>query len=148
MKPQSDIQIFITDDDPDDLLMIQEAFEATGNGAHLTCFDQGDVLLDTLQRANDLWALPQLIVLDLNMPGSNGRDIIVEIKANKKLCHIPIIVLTTSFCDQEITECYKLGASSYIVKPASYNGLLKIVRLLKSYWIEVTELPRLNKYYD
>lgn len=148
MKHPATVRIFITDDDPDDLLLIQDAFEENSHSVQLTLFEGGDALLSGLQEAVRQHALPQLIVLDLNMPGTNGKDVIVALKADQALRHIPVIVLTTSASDKDIVECYELGASSYIVKPARYEELLEIARSLKNYWTETTELPGPTRYHD
>lgn len=141
MKHQSEVRIFITDDDPDDLLLIQDAFEESSDSLLLTLFDTGDALLAALKEAAHAQKLPQLIILDLNMPGTNGRDVIGNLKADPAICHIPVIILTTSSSEQDIVECFELGASSYIVKPAKYSELLQVARSLKDYWTETTELP-------
>lgn len=148
MKHPAPVRIFVTDDDPDDLLLIQDAFEENSHSAQLTLFEGGDALLSGLQEAVRQHTLPQLILLDLNMPGTNGRDVIVALKADRALRHIPVIVLTTSASDKDIVECYDLGASSYIVKPARYEELLDTARSLKDYWTETTELPRPKRYHD
>ncbi|MBJ6136579.1 response regulator [Marinobacter litoralis] len=145
MKHPSEVRIFIADDDPDDLLLIQDAFEESGDSLLLTLFDKGDALLAALKEAAHAQMLPQLIILDLNMPGTNGRDVIRDLKADPAICHIPVIILTTSSSEQDIVKCFELGASSYIVKPARYSELLQVARSLKDYWTETTELPGTKK---
>lgn len=141
MNQKTDVRIFITDDDPDDLMLIQDAFEESGQTLVLTLFEGGSSLLAGLTQAAKNDALPQLIILDLNMPGTNGKDVIAELKADKTMRHIPIVVLTTSANESDIEDCYDLGASSYIIKPTRYDELLKIASSLKNYWTETTELP-------
>ena len=85
--------------------------------------------------------LPSLILLDLNMPKKDGREALQEIKAHADLRKIPVVVLTTSEAKEDITQCYELGASSYIKKPVSFDGLVKALKALKQYWFEIVELP-------
>ncbi|WP_323753101.1 response regulator [Marinobacter sp.] len=148
MRHETTINIFIADDDPDDRLLLQDAFDDTVPAAHLTLFEHGDALLEGLRNAAQAHTLPSLILLDLNMPGTSGRDVIIDIKADKTLRHIPIIVLTTSNSDKDIVDSYKLGANSYIVKPSRYEQLLEIVCSLKNYWFQINELPGAINYHD
>lgn len=141
------IHIFIADDDADDRLLIQDAFLESEREVRLTFFEDGEAILEGLTGALATRTLPQLVLLDLNMPGKDGREVISELKAAPALRHIPIIVLTTSNADEDIETCYGLGASSYIVKPVSYDGLLDIVRSLKHYWMDTSVLPGKNKNY-
>lgn len=148
MRYETTINIFIADDDPDDRLLIQDAFDDIVPAAHLTLFEHGDALLEGLRNSAQAHTLPSLILLDLNMPGTSGRDVIVDIQADKTLRHIPIIVLTTSNSDKDIVDSYKLGANSYIVKPSRYEQLLEIVCSLKNYWFQINELPGAINYHD
>ncbi|MGM0570304.1 response regulator [Marinobacter sp.] len=141
------IHIYIADDDADDRLLIRDAFLESAHQARLTFYEDGETILQGLSDALATRTLPQLILLDLNMPGKDGRQVISELKADIAFRHIPIVVLTTSGADEDIESCYSLGASSYIVKPVSYDGLLDIVRSLKHYWMETTVLPGKNKHY-
>lgn len=139
------VPIFVADDDADDRLLIRDAFEESGRPVRLTFFQDGAAILAGLTDALDRQALPQLILMDLNMPRMNGREVIAELKADPLLRHIPVIVLTTSSDESDIAACYGLGANSYIVKPVSYNGLLDITRSLKHYWMETSVLPGHDK---
>lgn len=141
------IHIFVADDDADDRLLIQDAFLESAQLARLTFYEDGEEILHGLTEARATRTLPQLILLDLNMPGKGGRQVIAELKADAGLRHIPVIVLTTSSAEEDVESCYSLGASSYIVKPVSYDGLVDIVRSLKHYWMETTVLPGHNKNY-
>lgn len=144
MSSTSQVHIFVADDDADDRLLIRDAFLECGRPVGLTFFQDGDAILAGLTDASGRKALPQLILLDLNMPRRSGREVIAELKADPALRHIPVIVLTTSSDEDDIAACYDLGASSYIVKPVSYDGLLDITRSLKHYWMETTVLPGKN----
>src|SRR6185295_8714925 len=84
---------------------------------------------------------PALILLDLNMPRKDGREALLEIKANAALRQIPIVVLTTSQADEDICRAYDLGANSYITKPVSFAALVDLLQVLGRYWIEIVDLP-------
>jgi two-component system response regulator len=85
---------------------------------------------------------PGLILLDLNMPGLDGRKTLQMIKADDKTRDIPVIILTTSADQRDIDHCYKIGANTYIQKPVSFEGLIDAIKRLKEYWFEVAILPR------
>lgn len=146
MTHSSPVRLFIADDDPDDRLLIRDALVESSDALRLTFFENGDAIVSALVTSSHR-ALPQLILLDLNMPGKNGREIIAELKANPVLQCIPIVILTTSRDEDDIAACYDLGASSYIVKPTSYDELLDITRSLTHYWIKTTVLPGQSKSY-
>ncbi len=84
---------------------------------------------------------PAMILLDLNMPGIDGRQVLQKIKDNESLRSIPVIILTTSADSKDIEQCYKLGASTYIQKPVGFDGLTEAIRNMKDYWFGVVILP-------
>ncbi|MCH7499754.1 MAG: response regulator, partial [Nitrospinae bacterium] len=85
--------------------------------------------------------LPSLILLDLNMPRKDGREVLDEIKKNKTLRKIPVIVLTTSKADTDISHAYDLGVNSYIQKPVRFNEFVEVVKVLSNYWFNIVKLP-------
>ena len=86
-------------------------------------------------------AYPNLIILDLNMPFKNGKDVLQELKEDSALKKIPVIIFSTSSNETVIDKCYQLGANTYIIKPISFEQLLKVVERLKSYWLQTASLP-------
>jgi CheY-like chemotaxis protein len=86
-------------------------------------------------------ALPALILLDLNMPGIDGRKVLAAVKQDAALKRIPVIILTTSSDERDVTQCYDLGASTYIQKPVDFDGLIQAVGRIKDYWFGVALLP-------
>ena len=88
---------------------------------------------------------PDLILLDLNMPGMDGRKFLEIVKADERLKSIPVIVLTTSSNASDVEACYQLGASTYIQKPVSFDGLTQAVRTMKDYWFGIALLPSADK---
>lgn len=85
--------------------------------------------------------LPDLVLLDLNMPGVDGRHVLAQMKKDERLKHIPVVILTTSSDHHDVSQCYALGASTYIQKPVSFDGLTRAVRAMKDYWFGVALLP-------
>ncbi len=140
------ITILMADDDADDRLLTQEALEESRLVNDLRFVEDGEELLDYLYRRDkyvdlNLSPRPGLILLDLNMPRKDGREALEEIKADPDLRQIPVVVLTTSSVEEDIFRTYDLGASSFITKPVTFEGLIEVVNTLGIYWLEVVELP-------
>lgn len=138
--------ILIADDDPDDQLLIREAFEERCKNCQL-CFVSNGVELMTLLRGDAAQTLPEgcrvpdLILLDLNMPLKDGRQALVEIRSDPALSQLPTVILTTSKNEDDVDFCQSRGANDYIVKPNSYSDLLSIVESLKPYWENKNQEP-------
>jgi two-component system response regulator len=140
------ITILMADDDADDRLMTKEAFEESRLANDLRFVEDGVELMDYLQRRGRYAdpadsPRPGLILLDLNMPKKDGREALREIKADPKLRHIRVVILTTSKAEEDILRSYDLSAASYITKPVTFAGLTEVVRTLGKYWLEIVELP-------
>ena len=136
---RNSITILISEDDPDDRLLTKEAFEESALKGKLYFVEDGEELLDSLNKEDN--PLPDLILLDLNMPRKDGREALREIKGDPRLRHIPVIVLTTSHSETDIFHSYDLGANSYIPKPVTFEGFLNFMKVLEKYWIDVAILP-------
>jgi CheY-like chemotaxis protein len=140
------ISILVAEDDPDDRLMIEEAFEESRLVNEVSFVDDGEELLACLRREGSYADLagqpfPGVILLDLNMPRKDGPETLRELKADPVLCRIPVVVLTTSRAEEDIVRTYGLGVSSFITKPVSFEGLVDAMRVLCRYWIEIVALP-------
>lgn len=140
------ITILMAEDDADDRLLTKQALADQRLANDLHFVEDGEELLDYLHQrgpyADGASApRPGLILLDLNMPKKDGREALAEIKADPSLRRIPIVVLTTSKADEDILRSYDLGASSYIMKPVTFEGLANVVKVLGQYWFEIVELP-------
>jgi len=138
--------MLMADDDPDDCLLFKEAITASGLPHHLHTFPDGEALLDYLdglfQNGGSPSApRPDLILLDLNMPRKDGRETLRLIKRDRRLQRIPIVVLTTSVAESDVSLAYETGASSYISKPATFQGWVKLATALSGYWFQLVELP-------
>ncbi|WP_455231571.1 response regulator [Geopseudomonas aromaticivorans] len=138
--------ILIADDDPDDCLLAREAFSEGRIPNRLEFVHDGEQLLDYLHHRPPYddarrYPLPGLIVLDLNMPRMDGRAALRALKDDPRLRQIPVIMLSTSSDAEDIRRSYADGVNSFISKPASYSGLLEVVRSLGGYWLNTVELP-------
>ena len=144
--PSKQNVILLAEDDADDRLLTQDALVESQLTADLRFVENGTELLDYLfQRgkfADPASApCPHLILLDLNMPRMDGREVLQKIKADATLRRIPIVVLTTSNADTDIARTYELGANSFITKPVTFEALVNVMKTLRLYWFETVELP-------
>jgi CheY-like chemotaxis protein len=144
--PLLPITILLADDDEDDCMLTREALEESRLANDLRVVGDGEELLAYLRRQGkyaEPGSAPKagLILLDLNMPRKDGREALAEIKADPALRAIPVVVLTTSRAEEEIYRSYDLGASSFISKPVSFEGLVDVMKGLGRYWFEIVDLP-------
>jgi two-component system response regulator len=138
------IIILMAEDDADDRLLVKEAFEESRVANDLHFVENGVELLEYLRKQGkykDGYDLPDLVLLDLNMPRKGGREALQEIKADLSLRHIPVIVLTTSKAEEDILSSYDMGAAGYITKPVTFEALIEIVKGLTEYWVQIVRLP-------
>ena len=137
------ITILLADDDPDDRLLVREAFEENHLLNVLETVEDGEELMDYLNQKGKFAGkpMPNLILLDLNMPRKNGMEALEEIKADQKLRRIPIVILTTSKAEEDIIRTYDLGVNSFVVKPVTFESLVDLVKELGRYWFQIVELP-------
>ena len=133
-------RILIVDDDADDREIIRDAFISALEEQEYIFIENGDKLLDYLE-GNMEERIPSLIMLDLNMPGKDGRETLREIKGDKRYQHIPTIVFTTSSSMRDKQMVYDLGANCFITKPVSFKDLIEVTRSIGQYWFEIVELP-------
>lgn len=146
MSIEKPIHILVAEDDEDDKLLILKAFEKTLPRENITCVEDGEALINYLQRIapyDDLtkYPNPDIILLDLNMPKKDGREALAEIKSNEKFKMIPVIIFTTSDSQLDIAITYKMGSSSYITKPGTFEGLVKVTEEIENYWSKTVLLP-------
>jgi two-component system response regulator len=138
--------ILIAEDDEDDYLLTLEALKEAGVDNEVHWVKDGDEVLEyltshTSENNGASGRLPGLILLDLNMPKKDGREALAEIKSNSKFRKIPVIVMTTSSAESDITKSYDLGVNSFIQKPVRFNELVEMAKVLFSYWIKTVKLP-------
>jgi len=141
------ITILICDDDEEDRMLTRQALEQAHISNSLRFVEDGHELLDYLYQrgayAGETGKAPRpgLILLDLNMPKTNGREVLKMIKGDEKLRDIPVVILSTSKTDKDIAESYDLGVNSFITKPVTFSGLVEAMNVLGRYWLEIVELP-------
>lgn len=135
--------ILIAEDDADDRFLLQAAFEENGFQDKLHFVENGVEVLEYLYllEKDEQTQLPKFILLDLNMPKKDGREVLKELKQHPKFKKIPVVIFSTTNNEQEMHRCYESGANSYITKPNSFENLLKTVAALRSYWMNVSNTP-------
>jgi len=141
--------ILMADDDADDRLLANDALLDCAFEGQVHFVEDGEELVNYLRRRGKYSEVeknprPGLILLDLNMPRKNGKEVLREIKADPTLRQIPVVVFTTSRSDTDIAAVYELGANSFVVKPTGYDDLVGIMRSLKQYWFSIVQLPGLS----
>ena len=131
------IEILLVEDSPSDTELTMEALRDFKVRNHVSTVEDGVVALEFLRRQGDYAQAPRpdLIMLDLNLPRKDGREVLAEIKADPDLKSIPVVVLTTSRADQDIIRAYQLNANCYITKPVDFNQFLEVVRSIESFWL-------------
>ena len=146
MPPRKPVTILIADDDPDDRKLTREAFDESKLANDLRFAEDGVEVFDYLNRrgkfadpASSPW--PSLLLLDLNMPRMDGREVMRELKSDPRYAGIRVIVMTTSKSEADINSSYLLNAASYITKPVTFDALVEVVKTFGRYWLEIVELP-------
>ena len=139
--------ILLVEDSPEDFEATLRAFRKSGLKNTVVRCETGDQALDYLYRRGEYAdpassPRPGVVLLDLNLPGTDGRQVLSEIKGDERLRDIPVVVLTTSSDERDINACYRSGANSYIQKPVDVDGFMKAIERLNGYWFEVVILPR------
>ena len=138
------VEVLLVEDNPGDVRLTQEALKDGRVMVNLTVAADGVEALDILNRRNghENAARPDLILLDLNLPRKNGREVLEEIKADEDLKRIPVIVMTTSKAEQDIHKVYNLNANCYVTKPVDLDEFLNVVRSIEDFWLTIVTLPR------
>ena len=137
------IQILLIEDDPDDVLLTTEVLGEAAIPSDLHVATDGEEAMDFLHRRGRFVDVPRpdLVLLDLNLPKKDGRQILTEIKADPELRRIPVIVLTTSAAERDVLHAYDMHVNAYVRKPVGYVALLDVVRSIKDFWIGAALLP-------
>ena len=138
------IEVLLVEDDPGDVLMTKEAFADNKVKNNLNVVTDGVEALAFLRREGKYAdaPYPDLILLDLNLPKKDGREVLAEIKADENLSHIPVVVLTTSGAHEDILGSYRLHANAYVTKPVDFEQFIKVVRQIDDFFVGVVKLPR------
>jgi two-component system response regulator len=142
--PAATIDVLLVEDDPGDELMTREAFEDNKIGNTLHVVRDGEEALDFLYQRGDHTDAPRpgLILLDLNLPKYDGRQVLEKVKSDPDLAHIPVVILTTSAAEEDILRSYKLHANAYVTKPVDLDQFIAAVRQIDDFFVQVVRLPR------
>jgi two-component system response regulator len=132
--------ILIVEDSADDFEATKRAFMKANLRNRIVRANSGEEALAYLRNPAEM--KPGLILLDLNMPGLDGRKTLEIIKQTESLRTIPVVILTTSDDERDVKACYQIGANTYIQKPVDFDGLIAAIRRLKEYWFEIAILPK------
>jgi chemotaxis family two-component system response regulator Rcp1 len=137
------VEILLVEDSPSDTELTLEALQDFKVRNHVSVVEDGVRALEFLRREGSFAQAPRpdLIMLDLNLPRKDGREVLAAIKADDRLKSIPVVVLTTSRAEQDILQAYQLNANCYITKPVDFNQFLEVVRSIESFWLFVVTLP-------
>ena len=138
------IDVLLVDDDPGDTLIIREAFADNKVRNELVCVSDGVEAMRYLRREGEYASAlrPDLILLDLNLPRKDGREVLAEIKGDSELSTIPVVVLTTSHAEEDVLRSYQLHANAYVTKPVDFERFIAVVRQIDEFFVTVVKLPR------
>ena len=144
------IVILLADDDEEDRMLACDALAESRLSNEIYCVTDGEDLMDYLHRRGKYVPpapapRPGIILLDLNMPKKDGREALREIKSDPNLRQIPVVVMTTSKAHEDIFHSYDSGASSFVSKPVTFEGLIDVMKGLGRYWFEIIDLPQLEE---
>jgi len=142
-RPVVPIEVLLVEDDPGDVLMTREAFEDYKVKNNLHVVSDGVEALSFLRGEGEYTGSPRpdLILLDLNLPLKDGREVLSEIKSDDKLRRIPVVVLTTSEAEEDVLRSYDLHANAYITKPVDFDRFVDVVRHIDDFFVSVVRLP-------
>jgi len=137
------IDVLLVEDDPGDVLLIEEAFADNKVRNRLHVVSDGVEALAFLRREGEHADAPQpdLVLLDLNLPRKDGREVLAEVKGDDALRHIPVVVLTTSKAEEDVLRSYKLHANAYVTKPVDFERFIDVVRQIDEFFVTVVKLP-------
>jgi CheY-like chemotaxis protein len=137
------VEILLVEDSPSDTELTVEALKEARIRNHLSIAEDGVEALEFLRRQGKYQEAPRpdLIMLDLNLPRKDGREVLAEIKADENLKMIPVVVMTTSRAEQDVLQAYQHHANCYITKPVDFEKFLNVVHSIESFWLMVVTLP-------
>ncbi|MEW5743943.1 MAG: response regulator [Nitrospirota bacterium] len=137
------IEVLLVEDNPGDVRLMQEALKEAKVVNHLTIATDGEEAMSFLRREGRFSSAPQpdVILLDLNLPKKDGREVLSEIKEDPALKHIPVVVVTTSKAEEDILRSYNLHANCYITKPVDLDQFIKVVKSIENFWFSIVKLP-------
>jgi len=143
MNEGKPIEILLIEDNPGDARLALEAIREAKVHNNLTWVADGAEAMAYLRKEgkHGKVARPDLILLDLNLPKKDGREVLAEIKADDRLKRIPVVVLTTSVAEEDVLKAYNLNANCYITKPVDLDQFIKVVKTIEDFWLTIVKLP-------
>jgi chemotaxis family two-component system response regulator Rcp1 len=146
MEVSRSIEVLLVEDDLGDVELTKEAIEATRLAVKLSVVRDGEEAMAYLRKEGNYAdaASPDLVLLDLNMPRKDGREVLHDMKDDPILTHIPVVVLTTSDSDEDIMKSYDLGANCYVTKPVGLEQFMKVVQSIGDFWFMFVKLPNME----
>lgn len=144
MSTSTAIEILLVEDNPGDVRLTKEALKDARVRNNLHVAKDGVEAMSFLRREGPYATAPKpdLVLLDLNLPRRNGREVLADIKGDASLQRIPVVILTTSQAEQDILESYRLRANAYVTKPVDLEQFLKVVSSIEEFWLEIVKLAR------
>jgi CheY-like chemotaxis protein len=141
--PVFPVEVLLVEDDPGDVLMTREALQDYKVKNNLHVVNDGEQALAFLRNEGDYQDAPSpdLILLDLNLPRRDGREVLAEVKADERLRRIPVVVLTTSEAEEDVLRSYDLHANAYITKPVDFERFVSVVRHIDEFFVTIARLP-------
>jgi len=141
--PGRQIEVLLVEDDPGDVLMTREAFEDYKLSNQLHVVNDGAEAMEFLRQegAHIDAPRPDLVLLDLNLPRMDGREVLQAIKSDPELANIPVVVLTTSEAEEDVLRSYSLHANAYVTKPVDFERFIQVVRQIDDFFVTVVRLP-------
>ena len=138
------LSVLLVEDDPGDVLIAREALRAGHLEPRVAVASDGVEAMAYLRKEGDYAQAvrPDLILLDLNLPRKSGHEVLAEVKSDESLRRIPVVVLSTSVADADVTRCYDLHANAYVAKPVDFSAFTSVVRQIDAFFSSVAELPR------
>ncbi len=142
-QPGRVIEVLLVEDDPGDVLMTREAFQDYKVGNQLHVVNDGTEAMAFLRREGEHAQAPRpdLVLLDLNLPRMDGREVLQAIKSDPDLASIPVVVLTTSEAEEDVLRSYSLHANAYVTKPVDFERFIQVVRQIDDFFVTVVRLP-------
>ena len=138
------VEILLVEDNPGDVRLTQEVLKDGKVRNNMSVVMDGVDAISFLQQTGEYAGAPRpdIILLDLNLPKKDGREVLAEIKADSNLKHIPVVVLTTSSAEQDIFRSYDLHANCYVTKPVDLDQFIKVMKMIEDFWLTIVKLPR------
>ena len=135
-------EILLVEDNPMDVLLLREALSESKIPCHLRVAPDGEMALQLILECNNTRSWPDLILLDLNLPGIGGHEVLRRLKMDKRTLRIPVIVMSSSDAEQDVSKAYDLHVNAYVKKPTDIDELFRVAAVIESFWMESVELPR------